>query len=83
MNDSMVLKNEGNLKKKRTTKWHGSTIKDILTNTAYTGRAAYNSKDDFGNVETIEITVPRLISDMTFELAQNGLETLATDAKRG
>jgi hypothetical protein len=46
MNEAKVPKNDGNLKKQKYTKWHGSTIKDILQNTAYIGCAYYNAKDD-------------------------------------
>ena len=82
MNESKVQKSDGNLKKDKLSKWYGSTIKAILTNPVYTWRAVYNAKDDNGNIEPIEIPTPRIISDITYELAQNRLESLDTDAKR-
>ena len=54
-----------------------------VKNPVYTGRAVYNSKGETGEVDTIEIPTPRLVSDLTFELAQNRLESLESDAKRG
>ena len=83
LNDGKVQKNDANLKKDKYTKWYGSTIRSILENPVYTGRAIYNSKDDNGNIEQIEIPTPRLISDITYELVQNRLSTLENDAKRG
>lgn len=82
LNEAKVPKGDANLKKDRLSKWYGSTIKAIITNPVYTGRAVYNAKDDNGNIEAIEIPTPRLISDLTFELVQNKLESLSTDAKR-
>lgn len=46
LNDAKIQKNDGNLKKDKNTKWYGSTVKMILTNTTYIGRAIYNSKDE-------------------------------------
>lgn len=83
LNESKVLKNEANLNKDRATKWYGNTIRALLENTAYTWRAVYNSKDDKGNIEVIEIPVPRIISDLSFELAQNRLKSIDSDSKRG
>ncbi len=83
LNDGKVQKNDANLKKDKFTKWYGSTIRFILENPVYTWRAIYNSKDDNGNIEQIEIPTPRLISDITYELVQNRLSTLESDAKRG
>lgn len=83
LNENKIYKNEANLNKDKTTKWYGSTIRAILENPVYTGRAVYNSKDDNGKVEAIEIPTPRTVSDITFELAQNRLLSLDTDAKRG
>ncbi len=83
LNGEKVQKNDGNLKKDRNTKWYGSTIRAILENPVYTGRAVYNSKDESGEIEQIGIPTPRLISDITYELAQNRLKTLDGDAKRG
>lgn len=83
LNDAKVQKNDANLKKDKNTKWYGSTIRSILENLVYTGRAIYNSKDDNGKTEQIEIPTPRLISDITYELVQNRLSTLEGDAKRG
>jgi site-specific DNA recombinase len=82
LNESKVQKNDGNLKKDKLSKWYGSTIKTILTNPVYTWRAVYNAKDDSGTIEAIEIPTPRIISDITYELAQNRLESLDSDAKR-
>jgi site-specific DNA recombinase len=82
LNESKVQKSDGNLKKDKLTKWYGSTIKAILINPVYTWRAVYNAKDDNGNIEAIEIPTPRIISDITYELAQNRLESLNSDAKR-
>ena len=65
------------------TKWYGSTVSKILESSVYTGRAVYNSKDDAGNIEPIEITTPRIVSDVVFELAQNRLKSLDSNAKRG
>jgi site-specific DNA recombinase len=83
LNDGKIPKNDANLKKDKYTKWYGSTIRSILENSSYTGRAIYNSKDDNGNIEGIEIPTPRIISDITYELVQNRLSTLESDAKRG
>ena len=82
LNESRVQKNDGNLKKDKLTKWYGSTVKAILVNPVYTWRAIYNARDDHGNIEAIEIPTPRIISDITYELAQNRLESLDSDAKR-
>ena len=82
LNESKVQKSDGNLKKDKLTKWYGSTVKAILVNPVYTWRAVYNAKDDNGNIESIEIPTPRIISDITYELAQNRLESLDSDAKR-
>ncbi len=82
LNESKVQKSDGNLKKDKLTKWYGSTIKAILVNPVYTWRAVYNAKDDNGNVEAIGIPTPRIVSDITYELTQNRLESLDTDAKR-
>ena len=83
LNESKVLKNEANLKKNRLTKWYHTTIEAILKNPVYTGRAVYNSKDEKGNIEQIEIPTPRIISDIAFELTQNRFSTLESTAKRG
>lgn len=83
LNESKVLKSDANLKKDKTTKWYGSTVNKILESSVYTWRAVYNSKDDTGNVEAIGIATPRIISDIIFELAQNRLKSLVSDAKRG
>jgi hypothetical protein len=53
-----------------------------LTNPAYTGRAVYNSKEENGSIDSIEIVVPRMITDITFELARNRLENLQNEAER-
>lgn len=82
MNESKVQKSDGNLKKDKSTKWYGSSIKAILVNPVYTWRAVYNAKDDNGIIDPINIPTPRIISDITFELAKNRLETLESDAKR-
>ncbi len=82
LNESKVQKSDGNLKKDKLTKWYGSTIKAILVNPVYTWRAVYNAKDDNWNIEAIEIPTPRIISDITYELAQNRIESLDSDAKR-
>ena len=82
LNESKVQKNDGNLKKDKLSKWYGSTVKAIIKNPVYTWRAIYNAKDDNGNIEAIEIPTPRIISDITFELAQNRLESLDFDVKR-
>lgn len=83
LNENKVLKNDANLKKDKMTKWHGSTVNKILESSVYTGRAVYNSKDDAGNIEAIEIATPRIIPDIVFELTQNRLKSLNSDAKRG
>jgi site-specific DNA recombinase len=82
LNESKVQKSDGNLNKDKLTKWYGSTVKAILVNPVYTWRAVYNAKDDNGNIESIEIPTPRIVSDITYELAQNRLESLNSDAKR-
>jgi site-specific DNA recombinase len=82
LNESKVQKNDDNLKKDKLTKWYGSTVKKILINPVYTWRAVYRIKDDNGNIDSIEIPTPRIISDITYELAQNRLESLNSDAKR-
>ena len=82
LNESKVQKSDGNLKKDKLTKWYGSTIKAILVNPVYTWRAVYNAKDDNGNIEAIEIPTPKIISEITYELAQNRIESLDSDAKR-
>lgn len=82
LNEWKVQKSDGNLKKDKLSKWYWSTVKSIIKNPVYTWRAVYNAKDDNGNIEVIEIPTPRLISDITFELAQNRLESLDSDAKR-
>jgi hypothetical protein len=84
LNDRRVSKSAGNLKKDTTTKWYGSTIKKILQNTVYIGKAMQSFKNhDTGETEDIPITTPRIVSDLTFEIAQSRLETLSQDAKRG
>lgn len=55
----------------------------MLLNTAYVGRAAYRSTNEDGTIETVSITVPRIISDLTFEIVQDRLKTLSEDAERG
>lgn len=83
LNDAKIQKNDGNLKKDKNTKWYGSTVKMILTNTTYIGRAIYNSKDEQWKQDPIDIVTPRILPDIVFDLAQNRLKTLDTDAKRG
>lgn len=43
----------------------------MLENTTYTGRAEYRQKEDNGDITVVPLTVPRIISDLDFELAQN------------
>lgn len=68
----------------RNTKWYPNVIKEsILENTVYIGRAIYNSTQDDGTVESIPISVPRIISDLEFEMVRNKIEVLSKDYKRG
>lgn len=83
LNTNKVLKNDANLKKNKMTKWYGSTVRAIIENPVYTGRAEYHSKDDSGKIEIIEIPTPRIVSDIVFELTQKRLEPLYIDAERG
>ena len=84
MNDNKVLKSKNSLNKNRLTKWDPRYIsRNILANTAYTGRAYFKSKGDNGEIEAIEIPVPRIISDIDFELVRFRLETILETAKRG
>jgi len=52
------------------TKWHQSTIKNMLQNTAYAWTRVENIKDDDGEPERIEVTVPQIIEEDIFEFAQ-------------
>jgi hypothetical protein len=83
LNENKVPKNDANLKKNKMTPWHSSTVSKIVESSVYTGRAVYRSKDDVGNIEEIPIATPRIMSDIVFELAQNRLKSLDSDAKRG
>lgn len=84
MNENKVLKSKHNLSKKRTTLWDPRYMRrNILNKPVYTGRGYFKSKNDNGEVEIIEIPVPRIISDIDFEVAQLRLENISKDAKRG
>lgn len=84
MNDHKVLKSSGSVRKVRTTKWYPQNIRtDILENPLYIGRACYNSTQDDGSIVPIAIPVPRIISDLEFEMVQHKLERISRDAKRG
>jgi hypothetical protein len=84
MNDNKVLKSSGSVRKVRTTKWYPQNIRtDILENALYIGRDCYNSTQDDGSIVPIYIPVPRIISDLEFEMVQHKLETISHDAKRG
>jgi len=52
------------------TKWHQSTIKNMLQNTAYAWTRVENIKDDDGEPERIEVSVPQIIEEDIFEFAQ-------------
>ncbi len=84
MNENKVLKSSGSVRKVRTTKWYPQNIRtDILENPLYIGRACYNSTQEDGSIIPIPIPVPRMISDLEFEMVQNRLGTISRDAKRG
>lgn len=84
MNENKVLKSSWNLRKNRITKWYPQSIKtDILENTVYVWRAVYNNTKDDGSKEIIFIKVPRIISDLDFEMVRHRMETVSRDAKRG
>lgn len=55
----------------------------MLQNETYTGRAEYRQKEDDGSETVVPLFVPRIISDLDFELAQNGIEDNAREIKRG
>ena len=76
LNDNKVPKNDATLSGKKHSKWYNSAITDMLKNPVYTGRAVYNSTNENGTIEQIEIPTPRIISDIEFELVQ---EKLADD----
>lgn len=72
------------MKRLRDTKWYPQVIREsILENTTYTGRAYYNSTQENGSILPIEIKVPRIISDLEFDMVRNRLATISRDAKRG
>jgi len=84
MNENKVLKSSGSMKKVRTTPWYPQSIKsDILENPLYIGRACFNSSQDDGSIVPITIPVPRIVSDLEFEMVQHRLATISRDAKRG
>ncbi len=83
MNESKVLKGVWSVRDAKTTKWHGTTIMDILSNSTYTWNAIFKPKNDKWEVEEIEIPVPPIISPLDFELAQKFLEDASENAKRG
>lgn len=83
MNEHQVPKSKTSVRKVWNTKWHPQSIKtDILENTTYIGRAYYNSTQDDGSILPIEIKVPRIVSDLDFEIVRMRLTTISRDAKR-
>jgi len=64
------------------TKWHQTTIKNMLRNTAYVWTRVENIKDDDGEFERIEVTVPTLIEQNIFEFAQLRIKDI-DDEKEG
>lgn len=72
------------MKRPRNTKWYPQVIRErILENTTYVGKAIYKVTLDNGSIDPIEIKVPRIVSDLEFEMARNRLATISRDAKRG
>ncbi len=55
----------------------------MLEDMTYTGRAEYRQKEDDGTETVVPIFVPQIISDLDFELAQNGIEDSSREIKRG
>lgn len=84
MNEHKVPKSSWSMKRPRNTKWYPQVIRErILENTTYVGKAIYKVTLDNGSIDPIEIKVPRIVSDLEFEMARNRLATISRDAKRG
>ncbi len=83
MNEHGVRKSPFWLRKALDTKWYPKKIREMLEDMTYTGRAEYRQKEDDGTETVVPIFVPQIISDLDFELAQNGIEDSSREIKRG
>lgn len=55
----------------------------MLEDATYTGRAEYRQKENDGTETVVPLFVPRIIADLDFELAQNRIEDVSREIKRG
>lgn len=82
LTENKVDKGKGNTRENKAKIWYHTDIRNILERGAYTGRAVYKSKDEKWNETQVPIEVPRIIDDLTFELAKNLIKESEEDPVR-
>jgi site-specific DNA recombinase len=83
LNENKVRKGDWINTKDKTTQWHYSDVKKIIERTVYIGRAVYESKNDRWQIDVVDIAVPRIVSDIVYELAQHRTKQLEWEKIRG